>query len=190
MNLQSMFDSVSRLFTRRDHPSDIKDPRLKAIFTLPSTIPGITVTHETALTYAAIYACVRIISETIAMLPCVLYLKKGRKKQEADEHPLYWLLKHAWNPEQTAMEGCEMLTGHCALRGNAFAERRVNGGGQTVELWPMHPGGVTIKRKSGQLIYEYRDSSGQPHHIPKERMLHLKGLSSDGIWGMSPIALL
>lgn len=188
---RSWWQSILNTFLteKRDHPSNPSRDML-SMFAPAGNIPGITVTEETALTYASIFTCVRVIAETVAMLPCTLYKVDGRRRIHAKEHPLYSVLKHAFNEETTAMEGMELLGGHCSLRGNVYFERSINGAAQTIALWPLHPARMTIKRtQTKKLLYCYWQDGKEKQFHP-EQILHVKTMSTDGVYGMSPISVL
>jgi HK97 family phage portal protein len=87
----------------------------------------------------------------------------------------------------TASEFWEMLMGHLCLRGNGYAyvERDA---GEVVALWPLHPDRVTIEVSDRRLIYVYQ-SDGREVKYPMDSILHIRGLSSDGIVGYSPLTL-
>lgn len=176
-----------------EHPSN-PGALLRSMFTVSSNIPGIQVSHETALTYSAIYACVKVIAETVAMLDIDIYREgKDGTKIVASDHPLHECLTVGWNREQTAFEGCEMIVGHAALRGNAFAQRVWNGAGQTMELWPLHPAYINIMRTrdTRELVYVYSNPvTGEIDYFGRRDILHIRGLMSDGVWGVSPIQML
>ena len=63
---------------------------------------GKAVTERTALQQTAVYACVRIIAETIASLPLHLYKYTDNGKEKDCTHPLYYLLHDEPNHEMTA----------------------------------------------------------------------------------------
>jgi HK97 family phage portal protein len=153
------------------------------------TTSGITINAKTALTISAVWACVRIISETMGSLPIILYEQtKNGDRERALNHPLYPILKNSPNQWQTAMEFWEMMGGHLALRGNAFAKIERGFGSITKSLTPLHPDRIVIQRlKSGALRYDYTTPDGMVVKIPQGQMFHLKGLSEDGIVGISPI---
>jgi HK97 family phage portal protein len=144
---------------------------------------------EDALRVGTVYACVRVISETVATLPCILYrrLPDGGKERAVD-HPLYSVLHDAPNLFQDATQFFEMMTGHVVLRGNAYAMIGFSGG--TTTLTPLNPSKVRVKTAQGGAykFYEYNDS-GSILTIRPEAMLHIYGLSSDGLVGLSPIEL-
>ena len=56
------------------------------------TSTGVTVTPDTALTAAVVFACVRLLSEAIGSLPCMVYRRDGDDKTRAQDHPLYDVL--------------------------------------------------------------------------------------------------
>jgi HK97 family phage portal protein len=101
---------------------------------------------------------------------------------------LYSLLHDQPNPIMTSLELRELLMGHLCLRGNAFCwiERY---SGEVVALWPLHPDRVTVEVDGRELVYTHQHD-GQEKKYRMGDILHLRGLSSDGILGYSPLALL
>lgn len=155
------------------------------------TFSGIVINPKTAMTISAVWACVRIISETIGSLPLILYRRSPNGDRErAISHPLYGILKDSPNDVQTAMEFWEMMGGHLALRGNAYAKITRGFGGVVKELMPINPTKIMIKRlTNGRLRYDVTavDEIAGVMHIEQDDMLHLRGLTADGIVGISPI---
>ena len=155
------------------------------------TMAGMRVTADNALQLSAVFACVRIISSQFASLPFVLYRTRrdGGKKRVTD-HPLYPLLARRPNPYQNAFEWREMLAGHLVLRGNAFNQIVSNRQGEITALVPLHPDRVTIDLlPNGDYRYKYTTLTGSEQIFPRGQIWHLRGLSLDGIIGLSPIAL-
>ena len=151
---------------------------------------GAAVTSETALRVAAVYACVRVISETVASLPLKVYKRLDTGgKDVATTHPLYELLHMRPNPWQTSFEFREMMQTHLCLRGNAYALINWRGDRIVDELIPLHPDRVTVtQRPDLTLVYEVQNASGVRIPFPSEEILHLRAMSSDGIVGRSPLA--
>ena len=149
---------------------------------------GVDVDQDVALTYSAIWACVKVISEDLASLPLLVYRRDGESKERAQDHPVYRLLHDQPNPEMTAMQFRECLQGHLLLWGNAYAEIQVDMRGRPMALWPLHPGRMTVKRdEANRLIYEYRLDDGQIKIFQMEDIFHIAGLSQNGLVGYSPI---
>lgn len=154
------------------------------------TAAGVGVSEEGALRLAAVFACVRVLSETVAQLPFFVYEREGRGKRRAVEHGLYGLLHDAPNPLMTAFEFWETLMGHLCLWGNGYAEIEYDGGGRVIGLWPLRPDGMGEIRRTGEgLSYVYQLPDGRQTVLSGERVFHVRGLSGDGIRGYSPIGM-
>lgn len=153
------------------------------------TPAGVSVTPESAMRTSAVFSCVRVIAETAGSMPLILYRRLERGKERASTHPIYNLLRYAPNPQQTALEFLEMMTAHCALRGNAFA-LPVLRRGVLAELWPLHPDRVQVGVNNGRVGYVYTDPDTQTaYRYTAGEIFHLRGLSSNGIVGMSPVEM-
>ena len=152
---------------------------------------GMRVSPDSALRLAAVYACVRILAETMASLPLVVYQRRADGgKDKVTDHWLYRLMAKRPNRFQNPFEWREMLQGHLALRGNAFNQIITNPRGEIIELMPIHPDRVKIELlPSGEYRYRISDRSGTEVILPRGEVWHLRGLSSDGLMGMSPIEL-
>jgi len=130
---------------------------LEALGATP-TAAGVTVTEGSAEGIPAVYACVKVIAETLGQTSLKVFKKLARGNKEPDEaHPLYHLLHDLANPEMIASEFLETLTGHACLWGNGFAEIERRKSGTVKALWPLHPGWMTVDRDAlNQLRYSYR----------------------------------
>jgi len=137
--------------------------------------------------FSAVYSCVRVIAETLATVPIILYRRKGDAKERDVNHPLYSLLHDYPNAWQTAFEFKEMLAMHICLRGNAYAEIIRNGGGQPEQLIPLHPDRVSPYLIEGQRVYKYWPPDGTTRILMPGEMFHVPGLSFDGVSGLNPI---
>jgi len=156
------------------------------------TATGIRVSPESAMRVAAVFACVRVVAETIASLPLIIYKRlPDGGKERATDHPLYPLLHDSPNQWQTAYEWLEMMQGHLELRGNSYSLIEQTATNAIGSLTPLHPDRVTTKRLSnGRLQYSVRNMfGGDVKTYAQEEMLHLRGLSSDGLVGMSTISV-
>lgn len=153
-----------------------------------STDSGALVSPESAMRHAAVYACVNVLSEDVAKLPLIVYRRDGKTKERAPDHWLYPLLHDSPNPWQTSMEFREMMQAHVELRGNAFALKTVVRG-EVRELLPIVPTRVTVKQlRNYALEYTITMPDGSQWPVPTDRMFHLRGLSLDGVMGVSRIA--
>lgn len=152
------------------------------------SITGEYVTPDSALRVMAVYACVRILSESVASLPLKLMKKeKSGKRIVADGESLYELLHVAPNGQMTAYDYKEMKQAHMGLRGNAYSIIERDGKGVVQSLLPQTPDNVLVRRSAdGQIFYDF---PGVESGVPARRVFHTKGFSLDGLVGLNPIAL-
>jgi len=152
------------------------------------TSSGVKLTESGVIGIPAVFACVRVLAESISSLPLIVFERDEQgDKHRARNFSLYSILHDIPNPLMTSFELREMLIGHLALRGNAFCyiERDQ---GEIVALWPLHPGRMTAELKGRNLIYIYQ-SDGPEIKYSADDILHIRGLSSDGVVGFSPLSV-
>lgn len=149
---------------------------------------GIDVNEDNALTYFAVWACRKVISEDIGSIPLFIYKRSGKSKEKYPDHKLYYLLHSSPNDEMPAMNFRETLQNHVLGFGNAYAEIIRNLRGEVVALWPLNPNQMQVTRPENDLVYEYTiPGEGKPRKFPKEDIFHLAGLGFNGLVGYSPI---
>jgi HK97 family phage portal protein len=153
------------------------------------TESGENVTEYSALNYSAVYNAVYLISDTVSTLPLGLRRKEDRKTLTVDSNPLHGVLHDQANPYMTAMTMREVSMAHALMWGNSYAEIVRNPMGEVVELWPITPNRVQIKRFNQDLFYVIRMTSGEDVTLSREQVLHVPGLGFDGYMGYSVISL-
>lgn len=167
-------------------PLDNHIPWEEAKLILSNGAGGIRVTPASAMTYSAVLACVRVLAETLASVPLIVYSRQGRRKERAKDFYLYHLLHDQPNPRLTSFEFRELLQVWLLLWGNAYCEIEYNGAGQIVALWPLLPWRMEgIKNDGGTLFYRYRDEGDRTVSIPSWRIWHLRGVSFNGVIGLA-----
>lgn len=153
---------------------------------------GLRVSGDAALRLTAVYACVRILAETMACLPLCIYRPRadgGRDVQK--DHWLSRLMKKP-NRWQDGFQWREMKQGHLTLRGNAYDRIIANGAGEITELRPLHPDRMSVQvldDLTGRYRYSYKRADGTEEPIAPENVFHLRGLSSNGYTGLHPVEL-
>ena len=162
---------------------------LTKLFGGGKTLAGPRVNSDTALTISAVYRAVKIRSQTVGMLPLVMYKRKpGGGRERATKHPLYKLFKSGPNAQHTAFNFKRAMQANLDTRGNAYALIERGGNGVVTALRPLRADLVTVRRNAdtGDLFY---DIAGGDQGIPARRMLHLRGFTLDGDLGLSPVGL-
>jgi HK97 family phage portal protein len=167
----------------------LTDPRLPAaVAGGTATAAGKSVTANTAMQLAAVWACVRLISETIATLPLVVYRRTNADGREVvGEHPLFGLLHDAPNADYTAVEFWEGVVLCLCLWGNAYAEKEMIGS-RLVALTPLRCDLMAVDRdRTGARVYRYADPAGA-RTLREDQVFHVRGFGPAGDVGLSPIS--
>lgn len=153
-----------------------------------------SVTPESSLSVAAVYGCVRILSESVAMLPFGLYREdKDGSRQLEKLHPVHKILSRGPNENQTAFDFKKQIVQCVALRGNYYAkiERSLFKGQPVTSLMPLAPDCVTPRMTpTGGVVYDYKVNGKEVQTFPKSQILHVRGtrVAEDGITGLSVIS--
>lgn len=180
--------AVEDVRSRWSGPLMSNSPELLRLFAEPPASSGIHVTVDTALTYSAFFAAVQLIAGDVASLPLKVYRRlPNGGRERMPQHPLSRMLDSIANPESAAMNVRETITAHCLVTGNGYAEIARNQYGQPVELHPLSPDRVTVLRDGPRLRYRVTNYNGADTFIDAEDMFHLRGLSLDGIVGVSVV---
>lgn len=145
---------------------------------------GIKVTEASAMRLAAVWACVRTISETIAGLPFHVYQDKDGVKTRDRSHPINDLIYRVPNEYMTSFTLRDALLTNLLLYGNGYAviERDPYTGYPTA-LLPVPSQEMTVRRERGQLLY----ITGSGDILTADRVIHLLGVTYNAIVGLSPI---
>lgn len=150
-------------------------------------VAGQRVTVDTALQLSVVWACVRMIAETISTLPLFLYEKRDAMRQVATDHPLYALIHDQPNADMTAVEFWEAVVSQLLLRGNAFVLKSFGTRDRIVALTPLNPALMRVRRTdSGAIEFIYSDPKGIKTYTERD-IWHVKGFGTDGLLGLSPI---
>ena len=176
------------LFRARDKPRNAISAA--PTFYFGSSTSGKSVNPKNAVQVSTVYACVRVIAETIASLPLGVYETTEKGSKKAVEHPLYRLLHDEPNPEMTSFVWRETVLSHLLLWGNSYSQIIRSGKTSILGLYPLLPDRMEVDRDSGgRLTYTYTTTEGSAVQLNPEDVLHIPGLGFDGIMGYSPIAL-
>lgn len=161
-----------------------------------------------ALKEATVYACIRILADAVGKLPVKVY-REYEGKREAAEHHLVPLLKMRANPWMTARDFFKAMETERLLYGNAYAwidvADRGRNAGKIEGIYPLDSRRMTIMVDNvglisgkqvnmlpgqGNLWYIYTDSKGQQYRLQPDEVLHFKGLTLDGVVGLTPLEML
>lgn len=172
--------------------TDVKNPASWLVDLLNTHIAstGEAITPSTAFMNATVYACIKIISSHIAMLPMqCFYLDKRGQRNRDRRHPVSVLIETRPNPYQTPFEFKQILEAHRQLYGNAYAEIVYGADGFPVALYPLNPKNTSIQKDGNGRIWCITNIPNykEPFKIPYENIIHLKSMNLHGLMGLSPI---
>jgi HK97 family phage portal protein len=157
---------------------------------------GKTISPDNAMEAPTVYACVRLISQTLARMPWQV-LRNGADGASNDvTHPVYQLLNGEANEDMTSFVFREAQISDCLLYGNSFAFINRNPAGTPIGMERLRP----------DLMYMMRDQANQPYYqywtgkaddkaseeIKQRKfrpydILHVVGPSADGMLGEAAI---
>ncbi len=154
-----------------------------------SSAAGVSVTHERALGITAFWAGVRMISQTVAGLPCKVYERVGEKKRRpSPEHPAYKLLFKRPNKFMSSFTFKEIRMAHLLTWGNSYAEIERDKAGRPIALWPLLPDRTDVEIVNGEKIY-HTIINNERIRLSADRVLHVPGLGFDGLRGYNVVRI-
>lgn len=172
------------------YTGDLDDPRISEFLRGGvSTESGAYINPDNALKVATAYRCVGIISSAVKTVPIDLKRRvDAGRRVDASDHPLWIVLRKRPNGWQTPSEFKQFMQLCVLHRGNAYA-RIVRGTRRRVKaLIPLHPNRVEATQNNDlSMSYRYTRKDGAIFNFQQDDILHLRGMSSDGIVGTSVI---
>lgn len=153
---------------------------------------GYSPSADNAMKLSVVWACVKLLSETIATLPLLVYERgPNDRRKVARTHPLYTLLHDSPNADMTSVDFLEMLVAHLLLRGNTYVLKSYAGTGAARRLVALDPLDPDLMRKpyrdrNGVVRFDYSDPKGFKEWTDAE-VWHIRGFGTSPLYGMSVI---
>lgn len=169
-----------------------RDPRrMYRYWLMPQNPAGVRVTPENALQVSVVWACVDVISKSIAASEWNVFerLKSGNRRLLVDDS-LYYLLNVRPNDDMTAISFREALMIMALTWGNGYAEISRDLAGRAAALYPITPDKVEVRRDpdDSRLLYHVWNDDGSEVDLEKEDVVHVRGPSINGLLGDNMIA--
>lgn len=152
-----------------------------------ATSSGETVTKESALTISGVYACTNAIANSISKLPVHIF-KKNKDGSNRIDNDISYLLETRPNLYMTPSTFKHTLTTKLLLDGNVYIwiERKK---GKAIGLWILNNVSVLQDTNTGVITYQ-AILNNETYTFSSDEIIHIKGLSTDGILGKSKIDIL
>jgi HK97 family phage portal protein len=155
------------------------------------TASGVSVTNENALRLLTVYNCVKVLYNCVSQMPCQLMKEtEDGFKSKAKKHSLYKVIGKRPNRWMTAPEFWGMAIVHVSLRGNFYAFKVMGPDKKVRELLPIHADRVrkVTQHPDWSITYEIARADGTgTDEWPQSKIMHLRGLSMDGLVGLNAI---
>ncbi len=151
------------------------------------TESGVTVTPWSAMNVATAFRCVSILCTAVKTLPIDLRIRDGAKRVDASNHPLWNVLRKRPNSWMTPAEFKNLMQAMVLLRGNGYA-LIVRSMGEVKALIPLIGQMQVVQNADLSLTYKYTRLDGTQTEFAQSDMFHLRGMSLDGICGVSVIS--
>lgn len=149
---------------------------------------GVSVNQTSATGVSAVFACVKILSNMVSVLPLKLMRSTSTGTEVITNHPAARVVRQP-SDLHTAGELRSLMEIGKELNGNGYARVHRSGNGNPAELEWLPPGDVEPERPAGTRIIKYV-VNGERYPFTRYDIIHVRGLSVDGVRGVSSIRLL
>jgi HK97 family phage portal protein len=173
---------------QRSSSASISSDRIVEIFAGSTSASGAAVNSHTALGVSAVTACVGLLADMVALLPCSLIRRTDRGDEAINDHPAAAALARPCDLH-TAFELRQLMQTGAAMGGNGYARVHRDGRGQPAEIEWLSPLDVAPQRITGQRFITYRVAN-ERRLLTRFDLIHVRALSTDGVLGRSPISML
>ena len=155
---------------------------------LTATSSGEYISPGNAMGVTAVYACVGLLSETLAQLPVKVYRVDKTGRHEDLTHPAYRLLAVRPNEWQTSFDFRVMAMQLLCLTGNFYAWKGRDNKGIVRELLPFSTNAVSVQQDENWNV-KYTVHAKDKHVVTTSKdIMHVKYRTLNGYEGISPIA--
>lgn len=149
-----------------------------------SDITGDAATAEAAMRHADVFACIRVLADSVGSLPLIVYRRTDQGRERAAQS-LAGQLLHRPAPNLTQAAFISTVMAHLASWGNAFvAKYRQRPGSGVQQLGIIHPRRVSVGLKNGEPQFKVEGVDGV---LNRRDIIHIMGMSFDGVIGVAPI---
>lgn len=186
-------DGARPLLDYLGQPFSLRDDKGWSRFFGGETWAGKVTSTRSILQLSAANACIRLIAETIATLPCKVYEKlDGGERRELPEHPVALLLGDSPNADQTTVEFLEGMIGALLLQGDGYSVKSRGYKGRITSLTDVNNWNPSLKRdrNTNDLFLQFRDPANREiERVPYSEVFHIKGFGFGGDTGATPIGM-
>ncbi len=149
------------------------------------TSAPLNVTTTNALRVSDAYACVRVLADSISSLPLHTFRKTPQGRQPAGDNARAVQLLKRPSPGSTGVDLISQILVHLNVHGEAFVGK-YRADREIVQLALISPESIQVDLHGQRIVYTLDTLHGRTEHGPED-ILHIKGMSLDGLRGLSPV---
>lgn len=153
-------------------------------FPLLTTSAPLNVTTANALQVSDAYSCVRVLADSVSSLPLHAHRKTPQGRVPAGENARIVQLLQRPSPGSTGVDLISQVMVHLNVHGDAFIGK-YRSDREIVQLACIPPDSIQVELRGQRIVYTLDTLHGRTEHGPED-ILHIKGMSLDGLRGLSP----
>ena len=178
---------LETLFIPTREAVDMQGEGFKYFQNIDYTRDGVHVTQDNQLNFDTVYACINVLSDDIAKLPFKTYKKdKDGSIMQVRDNDIHRVIRVRPNQQMSPFTFNKLIMTDVLMHGNAYIFISRDKDGQIKELIPLTSTLTHPVMHKGKLYYVTK-YDGKDISLHSDEVAHIKGMSRDGITGMSPI---
>ena len=180
-----IFDQIGKIFSPKTEQRHTQDAFINTQFYYGNAGSGAVVDKKTAMGFTPVFNAVKLLSESISQIPLqICETTNDGDVIKRNDHPLHRILTQNPNPDQTKVAFFSKIIVDLCLDGNSYVYIERNGSGVPVNLYCLKSDDVQVTQNGKDIFYSYGDKKTM---YSSQEVLHFKGMSTDGIIGVSPV---
>lgn len=144
------------------------------------------ITPNAALAIADVWAAVRVLADAASSLPLHVYRKTETGRERVTSGKLVDLIDRP-GPATTQADLVSSLMSHLAIYGNGYLAK-YRQASEITQLGLLHPDRIRPELEHGRLRFRYTPGTGPQRLLTEADVVHVKGLSVDGLTGLSAVS--
>lgn len=149
---------------------------------------GLSPVPNNALLFNTVYACINVLSDDIAKLPFNVFQKKDSVISRQTNIKAHHLLRVRPNEWMSPFDLIKLIVTDVCIYGNSYTRIEITNDGDLLRLAPLSAEmTMPVFDKTTKTLWYVTTINNQRVVLHNQEVVHIKGVSRDGIVGMSPL---
>lgn len=175
--------NLQRLLGRKAEDRTLTAQNIPSVMLSTSTVGSVTPSNATSIGDA--YACIRVLADAAASVPLIPYRRTAQGRERIESGRTFELLRSP-APAMSQSNLIGQVMAHLQTHGNAYVGK-FRSNGQLVQLGCLAPDRIQTELKRGMPVYTLTDNNGERSTHGPDDIIHIKGITTDGVLGLSPV---